>query len=172
MKKNCENKKCNKKFEGNAKARFCSPSCRVAANRANNATGKKVEQVKKLDPTLKKASEVKSRKKGMGVSFKDGKLEVPANSNVAKILDQLPVNSDNGAKLLFDAPVPEWVEKVEKFCNKNNCTVDDLIEAYQNRGKKLSLKDMKEDDKKGKKGTRQEGEARPIFDRRKQKLGF
>jgi hypothetical protein len=165
MKKTCENVTCGKKFEGNAKARFCSPSCRVAANRAG-------KQISKATNTLNKKAAAKKKSKVVIVVAKGGKIEVPAD--FAEAMNNHPLNADapqNKAKLLLDAPIPEWVERVEKFCNKNDCTVDDLIDAYKNRGKKPSLRDMMDEDKKNKKGDSKD-EPRPIFNRRKTKLGF
>ncbi len=44
--------------------------------------------------------------------------------------------SEIGIKIAAEVPPPQkekWVIEIEKFCNENNCTYQDLIEAYKNR---------------------------------------
>jgi hypothetical protein len=149
MKKICEHVPCGKKFEPkSAKGRFCSDRCKVAANRASKSGGKDTSP---------------------NVAFNDGKLVVK-DKRLAKAMADAPwCKKESDTKPLAETLIPEWVDRVEIFCNKNNCTVDDLIDAYKNKGKKVSLKDMMDDGKKKKEDSPQGGQP---YNRRNRKLGF
>lgn len=53
------------------------------------------------------------------------------------------------AEILPPSPL-KWVKEVEEYCEKNNCTHNDLIEAHKNRNKPPTLKELRsaEGDKK------------------------
>jgi hypothetical protein len=145
---------CLEQFEAKrSDAKFCSPSHRVLFSGLTND-----EKADKVNSYLGIMQNGLPPKADELATLFDPPPPEPENLVEQPWLQFVPKQIQSDAefdkiKETFNRPIepvleiPEWVQRVEDYCNKSNCTCDDLIEAHKQSlmpKKKQSLSDVVE----------------------------